>query len=138
MGEKTETKEKPKPEKVALTNGLIWMFNNSPSFNKLRAAPGLRAELKYALYRQKKTVSESAEAKAMQEMIDEIITAHNKTQEDKTKKEPLLLIDPKIQAIFDLDSGLEVKKVVIPQVQLPVDFSAEDMLATDWIIDYIE
>ena len=83
-------------------------------------------------------MSESAEAKAMQEMMDEIITAHNKTQEDKTKKEPLLLIDPKIQAIFDLDSGLEVKKVVIPQVQLPVDFSAEDMLATDWIIDYIE
>jgi len=159
-------KDKPQEKKgelVSLTNGMIDGFQRNPAIVKLRGAQGLRAELKYKVFKLIKMITDSTEAKTLHEMLEDMAKKHDQDHE-KQKKEieileakesrndleekrlsklreeviPLQITDPTVQELFDIESGLSVEKLIIPIGQLPQDFTATDMFVTDWIIEYVE
>jgi hypothetical protein len=132
--------EDRKGEEVEFTNGMIDSFNRNVSIRKLRNAPGLRAELKFRLYKLVQQINNSDEAKALEDTINSLIKEHDAAQAkiDADKRSPLQIDDPRVKEIHEINSGLIINKLCIPIDQLPGDFSADDMLSTDWIIDYVE
>lgn len=132
--------EKKKGETVKLTNAMIEGFINNPSIAKLRQLPGLRQEVRFKIFKLWETIIGSPAAKALIESKNLIIEEHNKKQENlpEGKRTALTLDDPKVQELFNLDSGLEVEKVIIASSQLNPDFTPFDMSATSWIIEFEE
>jgi len=150
-----------KADTIKLTNRMIYGFQRNPSIAKLKMAPGLRAEVKFKLFKLIKIISDSAEAKALREIFRDMAKKHEQGQEkqrkemealqtkdNKTEVEkqrlnklsqevgPLQIGDLEMQKLFDIESGLSIEKLIIPIGQLPSDFTANDMLVTDWIIDF--
>jgi len=146
---KQKTKKQPekKGEVVKLTNGMIDGFQRNESIRKLRRQC-LTIVQRQELYKLSRTIIDSAEAKALQDHLQDMEAEHKKSQEillqkaeNKDKKAqimPLLNNDPKVLALFSLESGLEVRKICIPMKLLSTDFTADDMLVTDWIIQFEE
>ena len=137
-------KNKPQPAKLGellkLTNGMIDGFNRNQSILKLRNLKGLRADLRYKIYRLAETISNSPESKALGKTIEELINNHTKKQEKLDPKERTVLqtSDPGIQDVFNMESGLEINKLVIPTNQLSDEFTPYDMSACTWIIEFEE
>lgn len=125
--------EKKKGEVIKLTNGMIDGFQRNESIIKLRKER-LSIVQRQELYKLSRTIIDSTEAKALQDHLQAMEAERKKTQNPT----PLLVTDPEIQALFNLDSGLEVRKVQIPMKLLTTDFTANDMFVTDWIIDFEE
>ena len=132
--------EKKKGEVVKLTNGMLDGFLNNPSIHKLRQLPGLGTEVRFKIFRLWELVASSPQMKALIECKNVIITDYNKKQEKLPEKErTILTLDhPKIQELFNLESGLEVEKPVISNSKLSSDFTPLDMTATGWIIQFEE
>jgi len=132
--------EKKKGEVVKLTNGMIDGFFNNPSIKKLRTLPGLRADVRFKVFRLWEIIINSPEAKALSETKNHMLEEHNKTQEKVPEKDRTMLMvdDPKVEELFGVDSGLAVEKVIISSSQLHPDFTPADMSATKWIIEFEE
>jgi len=141
MSKKDKKKEPPKQgEVVKLTNGMIDGFMTNPSITKLRNLKGLRAELRFKIFKLWETVVTSPAAKALEATKTQLIKEHEEKQK-KLKEEdrkPLLLESPHIQALLKLDSDLEVQKITISSDQLSGEFTPFDMSAVSWIIDFKE
>lgn len=132
---KQKTKKQPekKGEVVKLTNGMIDGFQRNESIRKLRKER-LSIVQRQELYKLSRTIIDSTEAKALQDHLQAMEAERKKTENSI----PLLVNDPEVMALFNLDSGLEVQKVKIPMKLLTTDFTADDMLLTDWIIEFEE
>jgi len=139
---KQKTKKQPekKGEVVKLTNGMIDGFFHNQSIKKLRRLPGLRADVRFKLFRLWETILGSPQAKALGDTTNHMIAEHNKTQEKVLEKDrtALAIEDPKVQELFRVDSGLAVEKVIIASSQLHPDFTPADMSSTKWIIEFEE
>jgi hypothetical protein len=137
---KKKTKVSDQGEIIKLTNGMIDGFLNNPSITKLRQLKGLRAELRYKIFKLWETIVASPEAKALSDTKNELVKEHEESQA-KLKPEqrvPLTLENPKVQELFAIGSGLEVKKIIIPSDQLTGEFTPFDMNATAWLIEFVE
>lgn len=163
------SKNKPQPIKqgdlVKLTNGMIDGFNRNQSIMKLRNLKGLRAELRYKIFRLTETIFNSPESKALGKTIEELVNQHNKSHEilrkelekletipkesrtelqekriNKLQQEviPLQITAPEIKAVFNMESGLEINKLIVPTSQLSDEFTPFDMSACAWIIEFEE
>lgn len=141
MSKKDKKKEPPKKgEVVKMTNGMIDGFLTNPSIQRLRQLKGLRAELRFKIFKLWETILTSPEAKAVEATKNQMVKEHEEKQK-KLKEEdrkPLLLESPQVQALFEVDSGLEVTKITISSDQLSGDFTPFDMSACRWIIDFKE
>jgi len=120
-----------KADTIKLTNGMIDGFQRNKSIRKLRKER-LSIVQRQELYKLSRTIIDSTEAKALRDHLQDMEAERNKTENIT----PLLITDPEVQALFNLDSGLEVQKVRIPMKLLTTDFTTDDMLITDWIIDF--
>jgi len=132
--------EKKKGEVVKLTNGMLDGFMNNPSITRLRQLPGLGTEARFKIFRLWEAIRCSPEMKALMEGKNHIVEEHNKKQEKlpEAKRTMLMLDDPQIQELFNLESGLEIEKPVISNSKLHSDFTPADMSATGWIIEFVE
>lgn len=142
MSNKGNKKKEPRKqgELVKLTNAMIDGFVNNPSIRKLGQLKGLRAGLRFKVFRLWETIVNSPEHKALDASKAVMVKAHEDSQaklkpEDRT---PLTIDNPKIQELFAMDSGLELRKLIIPNDQLSGEFTSADMSATVWIIQYEE
>lgn len=141
MSKKEKKKEPPKQaEVVKLTNGMIDGFLTNPSILKLRQLKGLRAALRYEIFKLWEMILTSPEAKALEATKNQMVKEHEerqKTLKEKDRK-PLLLESEQVQSLFKIESGLEVKKITISSDQLSGEFTPFDMSAVRWIIDFTE
>jgi len=53
-------------------------------------------------------------------------------------KEQLTYNHPKVLELMNLETGLELDKLVLQVNKLPGDFTPEDMMITSWLIEYVE
>jgi len=141
MSKKEKKKEPPKQaEVVKLTNGMIDGFLTNPSILKLRQLKGLRAALRYEIFKLWEMILTSPEAKALEATKNQMVKEHEerqKTLKEKDRK-PLLLESEQVQSLFKIESGLEVKKVTISSDQLSGEFTPFDMSSCRWIIEFKE
>ena len=97
-------------------------------------------DLRFDFYKYMTRITESDECKAYNNHKDDIIKKFNESQE-KLKKEdrksPTLENLPELQKLFDKDSGFKVKKFELPN-EMCEGISTEDMIATDWIFNFIK
>ena len=130
MNKKLLKLEKPKSEKVKITNFMVDIFQREASFKKLRQAIGLRAADKYKIFRLTEVLTNGPEARALNAAKDEMI----KTNKD----EKLSYTHPKVVELMELESGLEIEKLTLKVSRLPADFTPEDMMITSWLVDYTD
>lgn len=141
MSNKKKKPEAPKQgELVKLTNGMLDGFVNNPSITRLRQLKGLREGLRFKIFRLWETIVNSPEHKALNETKSVILKEYNENQAKLKEKDrtPLTFDNPKIQELFEMDSGLEIRKPIVPNNQLSGEFTPFDMNATSWIIQYEE
>ena len=131
MSKKVLNLENKKAPKVKITNFMIENFQREQSFQKLRRAIGLGAADKYKIFKLSEILMNGPEARALNAAKDELI----KTTDGK---EQLSYTHPKVLELMELESGLEVEKLILQASELPADFTPEDMMITSWIVEYIE
>ena len=132
-------KEKIQEDKgiIKFTNGMLFGFQNNQVLSKL-AQSKLGSKAKFDIYKLIRKIGESPEMKALQDSIKEINENHEKEQIDKEEKEVLLITDPEIVELFNIESGLETKKITIKAESLSDDITISDMLQVSWLIDFEE
>lgn len=141
---KTKKKEEPKQgELIKFTNGMIDAYVNrdrNPAITKLRQLVGIGSDIRMKIFTFTNTVHDSPQAKALLETINEMVREHEDRQKDlEDEKKTTLNIDaPEIKEFFKLESGLEVRKIIMPSNRIPDHFTAEDMLATKWFVEWVE
>jgi len=131
MSKKVLKLESKKAHKVKITNFMIERFQRDESFMKLRRAIGLRAADKYKIFKLAEILMNGPEARAFNAAKDELI----KTTDEK---EQLSYNHPKVLELMNLETGLELDKLVLQASKLPADFTPEDMMITSWLIEYVE
>ena len=131
MSEKVVALETKKAQKVKVTNFMIERFQREESFTKLRRAIGLGAADKYKIFKLSEILINGPEAKALNAAKDELI----KTSDGK---EQLSYTHPKVVELMDLETGLEVEKLILQISKLPEDFTPEDMMITSWLVEYMD
>lgn len=143
---KSKTKKKqegPQGELIKFTNGMIDAYVNrdrNPAITKLRQLIGIGSDLRMNIFTFTNTVMDSPQAKALLETINEMVKEHADRQKDldPVQQKPLNIDHPAIQEFFNLESGLEIRKLVIPNKRIPDSFTPEDMLATKWFVEWVE
>lgn len=125
-------------ELVKMTNGMIDGFMANPSITKLRQLRGLGTEARNKIFRLWETVIGSPEAKALDQSKSELAKEHEKEQEKLPEKDrkPLMLDNPKVQELFLMDSGLEIRKPILSNSKISDEFTPFDMSAVGWIIEF--
>ena len=129
-------KDKPQEKKgelVSLTNGMIHGVQMNQSLKKLRQQ-SLDPNKRQEVYQLCAAIRDSVQAKALQNNLTEMEEGHKEANNGAS----LLIKDPKVQELFNLDSGLQLHNVRIRKDLLGIDFKADDMFLTDWIIEYVE
>ena len=143
---KSKTKKKqegPQGELIKFTNGMIDAYVNrdrNPAITKFRQLPGIGSDLRQRIFTFSNTVMDSPQAKALLETINEMVKEHDEREKDlKDEEKTVLDIDaPEIKEFFKLEPGLEVRKIIMPSNRIPDHFTAEDMLATQWFVEWVE
>lgn len=131
MSKKLLKLEDKKTVKAKITNFMIERFQREESFMKLRRAIGLRAADKYKIFKLAEILINGPEARALNAAKDELI----KTTDEK---EQLSYNHPKVMELMELETGLELDKLILQASKLPSDFTPEDMMITSWLIEYME
>jgi len=131
MSKKVLKLEKKEIVKVKITNFMIERFQREEAFMKLRRAIGLGAADKYKIFKLAEVLMNGPEARALGMAKDELI----KTTDEK---EQLTYTNPKVMELMELESGLELEKLILQASKLPADFTPEDMMITSWLIEYAD
>ena len=131
MSKKVLKLEKPKPQTVKVTNFMLDIFNREGSFKKLRQAIGLGAADKYKIFKLSEILLNGPEARALNAAKDELIKANK-------ENEQLSYNHPKVVELMELESGLELEKLILNISKLPPNFTPEDMMVTAWLVNYID
>ncbi|MGB2828565.1 MAG: hypothetical protein WBC50_10295 [Dehalococcoidales bacterium] len=159
MSKKVLKLEDKKVLKVKITNFMIENFQREQSFMKLRRAIGLGAADKYKIFKLAEILMNGPEARALNAAKDElvktteekkrleVIEAKGRFIEGKEKevdkaikeieqKSQLTYTHPKVRELMELESGIELEKLILQASKLPADFTPEDMMITSWLIEY--
>ena len=141
MSKKVLKLENKKTQKVKITNFMIERFQREGAFMKLRRAIGLRAADKYKIFKLSEILVNGPEARALNAAKDELIKAiavKNEQIKKIEEKEQLSYNHPKVLELMDLESGLELEKLILQASKLPADFTPEDMMITSWLVEYLD
>ena len=131
MSKKVLELQSKKAPKVKITNFMIERFQRDESFAKLRRAIGLGAAHKYKIFKVAENMMNGPEARALNKAKDELIKSIS-------DKEQLSYNHPKVKELMELESGLELEKLILQASKLPADFTPEDMIITSWLVEYVD
>lgn len=115
--------------KVKISNFMIERFQRDISFKKLRVAEDISQAMKFELFKLVERLTNGTEAKAM-------LAAKNALIKAEGKDEQLSFNHPKVQELMELDSGIELDKIVMLAKDIPSAFTLEDMRQTAWLIEF--
>ena len=112
-----------------LTNGEINLFQLHPAVKKLIESKEMKNKVKLKIYRFVISITDSDEAKALNELVQEIVKKYKEEHPELDFSDPNLRFDDSIfEDIFEQDSGLEVELLKLRPDELPADITVQDML----------
>ena len=135
---KKKKEKQEKSELVKFKNGMFYSFLHNQGLKKvLEASEGISGSDRHKMFVLMRTINESVEMKAFGDSMKEIAENYTKAQEliPKEKRNELTIFHPKIQELFVMDSGFEVKKLKLNLESLPDGISAKDAIEAAWLID---
>ena len=126
--------------KIKLTNGMIYAIQNHPSFGKIVSSACWRSDTKFLIKRWLRKLNDSPEVKAYNDTRNELVRAHDEAQKEKNEldRTALTLDHPDIQKLHEMDSGLEIEKLILKSKILPDDLSPAEQMSIDWLIEIEE
>lgn len=116
-------------DKIKITNFMIEKFHRDISFKKLQVATELSQEFKFKLFKMFESMLNSKEARALAEAKNALIEASSDSKE-------LAFDHPKVTELMELDSGIELEKLIMSVKDIPHNFTLEDMMVTSWLIEF--
>jgi len=112
---------------IKFTNGMLYAFNSNQSIAKLLSTSINDAEIRLKLFTATSIIRQSPHFVGLQELLSEMAK----------KNKNLKIEDPEVAKIFALESDVKLEKIQIKIDLLPAEFTPADMLATEWLVDYV-
>lgn len=137
MSKKTK---KETAKKITFTNAMIYGVLNNFCFLRIKRSLSLPGTERHKINHLFRTISESIEAKALQDSMDAAVKRHEKENEKipKEKRRELTIFHPYIQEIFEIETGLKVAQLIVDSKgDFPEGVSIEDGEQARWLIDII-
>jgi len=122
---------------VELTNGQIRAIKFDRAINEIINATGWKSADKFRMLKLLRSITESPEAKAVDDHIDQIRKRYMMAQKGLPPEERMAQLndDPELLDLLKLDSGLSIEKLKIKVKVIPEDVSAGALLAASWLIN---
>lgn len=116
-------------DKIKVKNFMIERFQKDISFQKLQVSEDLGQDIKFTLYKLMEILTNGPEAKALIEAKNALIRAEG-------EDEQLSFNHPKVVELMELDSGIELDRIIMLVKDIPKVFTLEDMRLTSWLIEF--
>lgn len=109
--------------------GLVNQINNGNGLGKMAKA-SLDAKTKLQVYKLTRQISDSPDVKALEDYRQQLA----QELQDGTKTQDQA--DLEFQETLQQESELQLDKITVPADSLPEDFTVQDMLACDSIVEF--
>jgi len=137
----TTEDKKGDPNKINFTNRQIQDVKAAMDFGigplaQIIAATGWKSSDKFNMLKTIKHITESAEAKALGEHIEQIKKRHEEKQKELPDEERVALLnnDPELQELMALQSGLNGERLNLKVQVIPEQVSVAAILGAEWLI----